>query len=247
MEALAPVNFNFETDQVQNFWDKLETTSLPIIDNLVPMVPFINNCSSNSIKPIGVIKRKINLPKRLLKALKNNLTNELRNRIINLNIEIRTHFHCKKSNSVRRNIIPGNSKSLWDAVNSVKDINTPKLPEQMYHNNIPVAKNTLPDVFAESFINKVNEIVDQQSISDTVYNGTRKILSTALDFMTELEVLKAVKSMKLKNCKGHDRILLRILIDGIQILITPLSTLFNKIYTQKNTTAMADFKSYSNP
>ena len=60
LEALAPVNFHFETDQVQSFWDKFENSLLPIIDNLVPMVPFINNCSSNSIKPTGVIKRKIN-------------------------------------------------------------------------------------------------------------------------------------------------------------------------------------------
>ena len=248
LEALALVNFNFETDQVQSFWDKFESSLLPIIDNLVPMVPFINNCSSNSIKPTGAIKRKINLRKRLLKAQKNNPTNELRNRINNLNIEIRTHFHCKKSNSVRRNIIPGNSKSLWDAVNIAKDINIPKLPEQMYLNDIPIGKNTLPDIFAESFVAKVNTIVDQQSISDNVYHGTRKIVSTPTDFMTELEILKAVKSMKLKNCEGHDRIPLRIIIEGIQILIAPLSTLFKKIYAQKNnSSAMADFEGYPNP
>ena len=51
--------------------------------------------------------------------------------------------------------------------------------------------------------------------------------------MTEQNVLKAVKSMKIKNCEGHDGIPLRILIDGIDILIKPLTNLFTKIYDQK--------------
>ena len=233
LQALATVNFNFETDQVQNYWDKFEASLLPIIDDLIPMAPFINNCTSNSIKPSRAIKRKLNLRKRLLRSIKTNPTNELRTRINNLNLEIKNHFHCKKSNSVRRNIIPGNSKSLWDAVKISKDINAPKLPETMYLNNLPISNKDLPDSFAESFISKVNSIVDQQTISDNVYNGVRKIESTPTNFMTEFEILKAIKSMKPKNCEGHDRIPLRILIDGIQILIAPLSTLFNKIYNQK--------------
>ena len=103
----------------------------------------------------------------------------------------------------------------------------------MYLSNLPISIKDLPDSFAESFISKVNSIVDQQTISDNVYNGVRKIESTTTNFMTEIEILKAIKSMKPKNCEGHDRIPLRILIDGIQILIAPLSTLFNKIYNQK--------------
>ena len=65
-QALATVNFNFETDQVQNYWDKFEASLLPIIDDLIPMAPFINNCTSNSIKPSRTIKRKLNLRKKLL-------------------------------------------------------------------------------------------------------------------------------------------------------------------------------------
>ena len=51
--------------------------------------------------------------------------------------------------------------------------------------------------------------------------------------MTPLEVLNAVKSLKTKNCEGHDRIPQRILIDGIQYLLDPLSKIFNKIYNTK--------------
>ena len=51
--------------------------------------------------------------------------------------------------------------------------------------------------------------------------------------MTENDVLKAVKSLKIKNCEGHDRIPQRALIDGIELLIKPLSVIFNKIYHTK--------------
>ena len=66
----------------------------------------------------------------------------------------------------------------------------------MYLNNLPIPIKELPDSFAKSFISKVNTIVDQQTISDTVYNGTRKIESTPTNFMMELEISKAVKSLK---------------------------------------------------
>ena len=94
--------------------------------------PFVNNCSSKSQRPPPSIKRKLNLRRRLLKPMNNNASNELRNRIKNLNVEIKNHFDSKKTCSVRRKITPGNTKSLWDAVKLAKDINNPKLPNHMF-------------------------------------------------------------------------------------------------------------------
>ena len=51
--------------------------------------------------------------------------------------------------------------------------------------------------------------------------------------MTRNEVLAAVRTLSIKNCEGHDQIPQRFLIDGIDILIGPLSHLFNKIYQTK--------------
>ena len=51
--------------------------------------------------------------------------------------------------------------------------------------------------------------------------------------MTRNEVLGAVKTLSIKNCEGHDRIPQRFFIDGIEILIGPLSHLFNKVYQTK--------------
>ena len=203
------------------------------IITLIPIEPFLNNCSSRSLKPNTSIKRKLNLRKRLLRSLDNNASNSLRDRIKNLNIEIKYHFLSLKSCSVRRKIIPGNSKSLWDAVKIAKDINIPKLPEKMTHNDIIIPNKELPNAFAEFFISKVQTIVDEQTISDTVYNGKKKIECTDNNFMTEQNILKAVNSLKIKNCEGHDRIPLRVIIDGIQILLKPLTNLFTKIYDQK--------------
>ena len=79
--------------------------------------------------------------KKLLKLIKTQKTDELRNRIKNINIEIKHHFQIKKSNSIRRKIIPGNTKSLWDAVKIAKDSNKPKLPVSMSYNNQNVNRN----------------------------------------------------------------------------------------------------------
>ena len=233
MNLLRGVDFNIEADEVQAYWNKFETTLITIIDNVAPLEPFLNNCSSSSTKPTGVIKRKINLRKRLLRLTRVNPSNELRDRIKNLNVEIKNHFLSKKTSSVRRRIIPGNSKSLWDAVKIAKDINIPKLPNTMYLNNTKIENNLLPDAFAEFFKSKVETIVNEQVISDTVYNGVRKLHSNQANFMTELEIIKVVKTLKPKNSEGHDRIPIRIIKDGIQSLIKPLKILFTKVYEQK--------------
>ena len=46
-------------------------------------------------------------------------------------------------------------------------------------------------------------------------------------------IIAAVKTLKPKTCEGHDRIPLKILKDGIDILKFPLSYLFNQIYLQQ--------------
>ena len=52
--------------------------------------------------------------------------------------------------------------------------------------------------------------------------------------MTADNIVTAVKTLKIKNCEGHDRIPQRILVDGIEILKTPLAVLFDKIYHTKS-------------
>ena len=52
--------------------------------------------------------------------MKTRPTLDLKSRINNLNMEIRGHFYDAKRNKIRRSLRPGDSKSLWQAVNAVK-------------------------------------------------------------------------------------------------------------------------------
>ena len=107
------------------------------------------------------------------------------------------------------------------------------LSPRMTLNNVEINNINLPDVFADFFEQKVSNIVTEQKINDSVYNGKSKMYCADSHFMSIDNIVKVVKILKIKNCEGHDRIPQRILIDGIEILKFPLSYLFNQIYNQK--------------
>ena len=199
LTELAGVDFNILTDDVQSTWNNFESVLLPVIDKIAPLVQFSNNLTVKSLKPSSVIKTKLNLRKRLLKPLKNNPSNVLRDKIKNLNFEIRQHFKSLKTRAVRRKIVPGNCKSLWEAVNIAKNTNPQQLPAQMFLNNNPVNETNLPDEFASFFKNKVQTIVHEQTINENVCNGTQKMITGNLNFMKENDVLIAMKSLKIKK------------------------------------------------
>ena len=85
------------------------------------------------------------------------------------------------------------------------------------------------EVFARFFENKVKEITDSTLVDQQVYNGRRKIFATDEMFMSIHEVETCIKSIKIKNSEGHDRIPQRILVDGAFYLIPPLAKLFGMI------------------
>ena len=103
---------------------------------------------------------KINLRKRLLNSLKTSPSNILRDRIKNLNIEIKNHFMYEKTKTLQRSIIPGNSKSLWKAVKIAKNTNSDEIPNEMTVENTKVNFESLPDAFAEFFSTKIEKIVE---------------------------------------------------------------------------------------
>ena len=230
---LSKTDFNIQADTPQSYWNQLEQKILTITDQIVPYVPFINNASVKSLQPNSAMKKKLNLRKRLIKISRTNPNDPLRIRINNLNKEIKSHFHNQKYNNIQRSIIPGNSKSLWKAVKISKDENINEIPNVMFKNGSKINKFDIPDAFASFFVDKVQKIVNETNINPNVYNGKRKLNNINENFMEYSDVLLAVKSLKTKNCEGHDRLPQRILIDGIEILINPLVELFQKIYEQK--------------
>ena len=234
LQELALVNFNEEVGSVQSLWNCFENQLIPVIDKLVPYVDHYENVTVESQKPSPFIKNKINLRNRLLKRLKITKDPPTKSRIKNLNLEIKNHFVELKRKKIRLGIIPGNNKSLWTSVKRAKDLNTQKIPDEMFSNNAQIAIKEIPDAFASFFKTKISDIVNESRINNNVYNGRRKVNANDEHFMNELDIKNAILSVKIKNCEGYDRIPQRILVDGFQFLSKPLIVLFDEIYKTKS-------------
>ena len=66
-DLLSNLTFEIEADGVQDIWNKFETTIFPVIDKLVPYEPFVKNATIKTHEPSPIIKRKMNLRKKLVK------------------------------------------------------------------------------------------------------------------------------------------------------------------------------------
>ena len=235
ISELSKVDWNIINDDVQSYWNSFESQLIEIVDRLSPMCEVINNKFKMNPPPSN-IKQKLNKRNKLIKKLKHNCNNPqaTRQTLKQINKDIKVYFHNQKTKSVRRGILPGNSKSLWNAVKTAKDLNSSPLPDILYANNIEIPQHMQVDAFSSFFYEKVQNIITSTTINDQVYNGNPKIIPVNSFFMTSSDVECCLKSIKTKNCEGFDRIPQRILTDGAQILLNPLTRLFNLIYHEKS-------------
>ena len=114
-----------------------------------------------------------------------------------------------------------------------KNQNNDDLPELMSHNGIIIPDDELQDALADFFENKIETLVRTARIDQGVYNGYQKMQVDDQDFMTPVNVLIAMKSLKIKNCEGSDQIPQRIIADGLEILHEPFTKFFAMIYRTK--------------
>ena len=103
----------------------------------------------------------------------------------------------------------------------------------MTHASLNVPENERSDSFAKFFENKIKTITENVQVDPLVYNGSRKMNAENCMFMTRDDVKKCIESIKVKNCEGYDTIPQRILVDGIDTLLDPLSKLFKCIYYER--------------
>ena len=82
---------------------------------------------------------------------------------------------------VRRGILPGNSKSLWDAVKIANDKNVSGLPDTLFKDGVELPNNIIPTAFGDLFYNKVKNITNETLINPNVYNRHIKI-TNLIDF-----------------------------------------------------------------
>ena len=232
-DKLSQEDWQFEADSVQDYWNILEDKLINIIDELIPYEISINNLHCSE-KGSNYINNKLNKRKRLLKNFNKSKNSELKMKIKLLDKDIRHYYYNKKKNSVRNKIIPNNTKSVWDAVKLAKNLNVQNLPEKMSFNGEWTDLNQLPDIFANHFKSKVDNIVKDTEIDESVYNGRQKITPFNLCFMSMDNIKDCINSLKNKNVEGFDRIPQRILRDGCTHLVIPYTVLMNKIYYQKS-------------
>jgi hypothetical protein len=66
-----------------------------------------------------------------------------------------------------------------------------------------------------------------------VYNGMSKENVLNKNFVDRNYVRECILSLKIKNSEGWDRIPQRVLVDGIEELLEPITVLMSMIYNQK--------------
>ncbi len=225
--------WDLQGDSVQDSWNEFENKLIRIVDEIVPLTKFTNN-NYVKINTTPEMRNLINIRKRHLKKYKQSKNPEIKIKIKLLDRKIRGFYNNSKCRLVRDSIVPGNSSSLWKAVNIAKDVNYNQLPKTLFANNVMIVESKTADAFASHFDSKIRDIVSETIIEADVYNGTRKVFSGVNNFMCKHHIMECLLSLKCKNSEGFDRIPQRILKDGAEILINPLTAIFNKIYMQKS-------------
>ena len=229
---LSVVNWDIDACNVQEYWNIFENALIKVVDKVAPYTKFKNNVVLNSSTP-HKIKTMLNARKNLLKKLKTRPSDNLKQKIKDLDINVKKHFFQEKRKKVRRGILPGNSKSLWNAVRTAKDQNIEGFPKTIFSNGVKIPEGEIPDTVASFFDNKVKRLVQDSMIDPLIYNGRLKIQSEDCFFMGRSEILECVGTLKVKNSEGYDRLPQRILKDGISHLADPLCALFKSIYDSK--------------
>jgi hypothetical protein len=90
-----------------------------------------------------------------------------------------------------------------------------------------------PQAFADYFQEKVNNIWNETLIPDAPDCGTNKVTIENANFFSFEKVLQTMITLKSKKCFGYDNIPLLVLKYGAEVLASPYSTLFEKVYQTK--------------
>ena len=98
-------------------------------------------------------------------------------------------------------MVPGNSKSLQNAVNLARHINPNVIPTHMKLNGVEIEFNMLIDMFAEFFDKKEKTIVESCKVDGNVYYVRQNITCPNLNFITTNNNINALKSIKIKNLR----------------------------------------------
>ena len=136
---VSKMSNQFVNLNVQEQWNELEHALIESADQVASLVEQGQARVAKPCQPVGVIKRKINRRKRLLRANRLNHSSALATEIKLLNKDIRSYFACKGRNKIR-SIAAGaiGNTGLWKAVKIAKNLNSNEYPENMSLRGFPV-------------------------------------------------------------------------------------------------------------
>ena len=231
IQNLSLVRWGTDVDSIQEMWNSFEQEILTIVDKIAPLEEVGSTIKRKVSK---TLKSKLNRRSYLLNKRKHRTQQEHEKEELKaLNKYIRNYYYEERRMHVRSKIIPGNNKSLWDAVKIARDIEPTPLPAMLTRDGINYDRKSAPEAFSKYFKTKISTLEEGTTIDEEMWNGEKIINSESINFMTPERVEECLKNLKSKNCEGPDRLPLRILKDGATVLAKPLSVLFCKIYEKK--------------
>ena len=151
--------------------------------------------------------------------------------IANLSKEIKSYFISSKKSCVQRVAVgAGNGGDIWKAIKIAKNVNMATMPENLTLGGLPIATHEISNAFASYFAHKVTTHAQNSIVKPGVYNGKNKIIVQNRNFMTKTDVREVIFEIKSKKCEGFDRVPVCTISDARDILVDPMSDLFQKIY-----------------
>ena len=197
LNELSKVRWQTSIESVQEMWNSYENEIIRIVDELAPTKEVVNIINRSNKSPI--LKSKINRRRYLLKKRKNPMwTGDEERELKTINKHIRNLYYKDRRQHVRRKIIPGNNKSLWDAVKIAKDLEPTPLPSTVVMGGIGYSGKEIASAFSEHFISKIEGLKSDTRINSGVYNGRKIINSEEINFMTADKVHVCLKELKIK-------------------------------------------------
>ena len=171
-----------------------EQEILTIVDKIAPLEEVGNTVRRKVSK---ILKSKLNRRSHLLKKRKHHTQAENEKEELKaLNKFIRHYHYEERRMHIRRKIIPGNNKSLWDAVKIAEDIEPTPLPPILTRNGTSYDRMAAPTAFSEYFKSKISVIEESMTIDEDMWNGEKIINSESNNFMTPERVEDCLKNLK---------------------------------------------------
>jgi hypothetical protein len=232
LELLRGEDWNTPQETVQDISNHLEIKILKNLQILAPMEEQQLKNSSYLLPPhlLKIRRRRKNLFKN---AQRRRSAEDLK-RCRKMDKQIRHLDFQNQRNKIRQKLRKGDSATLWEAVNIAKGNPSNGIPEVIVtQTGQSFSGKERPQAFADYFQQKVNNIVKDTLIPDNPECGFSKVTVRNFNFFSYDKVLQTMVTLKSKKCHGYNNIPWLVLKDGAEVLASPYSRLFDRIYKTK--------------